>query len=103
HLIELFLLHVVGIDFEQQIGATLQVEAGHDMPLRPERPRLYSLLRKEIRNREQADDQRRQNDRQRFPPREKKHRVDPSDPGKYAAAGGVHISSWTSRPWPRPS
>ena len=50
HLIELFLLHVVGIDFEQQVRAALQIEAEHDVALRPHRPGLDLLLGKEIRN-----------------------------------------------------
>ncbi len=38
HLIELLFLDVVGIDLQQQIGAALQIEAKHQMTLRPDRP-----------------------------------------------------------------
>ena len=58
HLIELFLLHVVGIDFEQQVGTALQIEAEHDVALRPDRPGLHLGFGEEIRNGEQADDER---------------------------------------------
>ena len=55
HLVELFLLHVVGIDFEQQVRAALQIEAEHDVALRPHRPGLHPFLRRrssEPRNRQ---------------------------------------------------
>ena len=50
HLVELFLLDVVGIDFEQQIRAALQIEAEHEVALRPCRPGLDLGLGEEIRN-----------------------------------------------------
>src|SRR4029077_17339543 len=102
-LVELFLLDVVGVDLQQQIGAALQIEAEHQMPLRPEWPGLYLGLREEVWNGAKAHDQGGQNDRQRLPPCEIQHRVDPSDPGKYAVRGAKKLSSRTSRPWRAPS
>ena len=86
HLVELLLLDVVGIDLEQQVRAALQIEAEHQPALRPCRPGLDGRFGKEIRNGAKAHHQRRQDDRQRLPPREIQHRVDPSDPGECGAA-----------------
>jgi len=61
-------------------GDKLQIEAEHEMALRPFRPGFDGGFGEEIRNRAQADHQRCQNDRQRLPPREIQHRVNPSDP-----------------------
>lgn len=85
NLVELVLLDRVGVDFEQDVRAALQIEAEHEMALRPDRPGLDLRFREEVRHGAQADHKRGQNDRQRLPPREIQHRVDPSDPGKYAA------------------
>jgi hypothetical protein len=49
-LLQLVLLHRIGIDFQQDVRATLQVEAEHDMALRPLRPTLDGGLGEEIRN-----------------------------------------------------
>jgi hypothetical protein len=72
-LIKLLFLDVVGIDLEEQIGAALQVEAKHQMTLRPQRPGLDACFREEVRHGAQTYHQRRQDDRQRLPPREIKH------------------------------
>src|SRR6202012_3752642 len=74
-LVKLLFLDVVGIDFEQQIRTTLQVEAKYQPALRPGRPSLDGSLREEIRNGAEAYHQRRQDDRERLPPREIHHRV----------------------------
>ncbi len=67
--------HVVDVDFEQNVRAALQIEAQHDVALRPDRPAFYGRFRQEIRKREHADDKCRQQNRRRFPPREIKHEV----------------------------
>jgi len=53
-LLELLLAHRAGIDLEQEMRAALQIEAQHDVPLRPFRPALDRLFRKEIRHGEHA-------------------------------------------------
>src|SRR6185312_2239492 len=78
NLVELVLLDRVGIDLEQDVRAALQVEAEHEATLRPVRPGLDRGFGEEIRNGAKAHRQRRQDDRQRLPPREIQHRVDPS-------------------------
>jgi len=65
--------HVVGVDLEQDVRAALQVEAEHDVALRPIRPALHHGFRKEIRDGKQADDTSREQDRQRLPLRNVKH------------------------------
>jgi hypothetical protein len=56
---EFLAAHIVGIDLEQDMRAALQIEAEHDVALRPCRPALDHAFREEIGNREQAADQRR--------------------------------------------
>ncbi len=70
HLVELVLLDRVAVDFEQKMRAALQIEAEHEMALRPHRPLLDGGFGEEIGDGAEAHHQRRQNDRQRFPPRE---------------------------------
>src|SRR5262249_13901909 len=65
--------HVVDIDLEQDVRAALQVEAEHDSALRPLRPALDRALGEEIRNREQAADQCREQDRRRLPSGDMEH------------------------------
>ena len=55
HRQELLPAHVVGIDFEQDMRAALQVEPEHDVALRPGRPALDRALGEEVGNGEQAD------------------------------------------------
>ena len=71
--LDLLLAHRVGVDLEQDVRAALQVEAEHDVALRPFRPGLHDLLGQEIRHREQADDERREQDRQCLPARNVQH------------------------------
>src|SRR4029077_1948848 len=85
HLVELFFPDVIGIHFQKQVGAALQIEPEDETPLGPGRPILYFRLRKEVRHCEQTHGQRRENDRQRLPPREIQHRIDSSDPGECGA------------------
>ena len=70
-----FLANGLCIDLEQDVRAALQIEAEHDVALRPFRPARHHLLRQKIRNGEQANEQCRENNRQRFPAREIKHDV----------------------------
>src|SRR5215467_9050088 len=42
--------HVVGVDLEQDVRAALQVEAEHDVALRPIRPALDGAFREEVGN-----------------------------------------------------
>ena len=103
NLVELVLLDRVGIDLEQDVRAALQIEAEHQMALRPFRPGLDGGFREEVRNRAQADHQRRQNDRQRLPPCEIQHRVDLSESRECRRASGAPdaFTWWPNRPWPR--
>jgi hypothetical protein len=66
--LSLLLAHVAHVDFEQDMRATLQVEPEYDVALRPLRPALHGLRGKEVRDGEQADEQRRQQRRDRLPP-----------------------------------
>src|SRR5262249_2769257 len=68
--LELFAAHRIGVDRKQDVRATLQVEAEHDVALRPFRPALHGLFGEEVRYREQAHDERRQQNPERPPPRE---------------------------------
>ncbi len=79
NLVEPLLLHIGGIDLEQQIGAALEIEAEHEPALRPGGPGLDLRFGKEVRDRAEAHDQRRQDNPQRLPPREIQHRLDLSD------------------------
>jgi hypothetical protein len=69
------LAHGLGVDFEQDVRTALQIEPEHNVALRPFRTGLHHLLGQEIRHGEQADDQCRQHNRRRLPPREIKHEV----------------------------
>src|SRR5580704_10616826 len=71
--LQLLLAHRVGIDLEQKVRATLQIEAEHDMPLRPRRPGPHRALGEEVRHRAEAYGERREQDSRRLPPREKQH------------------------------
>ena len=71
--LQALLAHGVGIDLEQQVRAALQIEAEHDVALRPCRPALHGALGEEIRHGAQAHDKRREQNRHRLPPREKQH------------------------------
>ena len=73
HRLELLPAHVVGVDLEQDVRAALQVEPEHDVALRPFRPALDRALGEEIGHGEQADDERREQDRRRLPLRNIKH------------------------------
>jgi hypothetical protein len=66
-LLELLLAHRAGINLEQKMRAALQIEAQHDVPLRPFRPGLDRLFREEIRHGEHAHEQCREQDAQRLP------------------------------------
>ena len=59
-LLDLLLADGRGIDLEQDMRATLQIETQHDVALRPFRPALHGARRQQVRNREHADEQRRQ-------------------------------------------
>jgi hypothetical protein len=86
NLVELVFLDRVGIDLEQDMRAALQIETEHQMALRPFRPALDGGFREEIRNGAKAHHQRGQDDRQRLPPREIQHRVNPLDSGRMRRA-----------------
>src|SRR5262249_655374 len=63
-LIELLLADRRGIDLVQQMRAAPEVEAEHDLALRPFRPTSNCLLREEIRHSQQAHKQRGKQDAQ---------------------------------------
>ena len=71
--LEPLLAHGIGVDLEQQARAALQIEAKHDVPLRPGRPRAHRALGEKVRQGKQAHDERREQNPRRFPPREKQH------------------------------
>src|SRR5580700_2282226 len=71
--LQTLLAHGAGIDLEQQMRAALQIEAEHDVTLRPRRPTLHGALGEEIRHGAQAHETRREENRRRLPPREKQH------------------------------
>jgi hypothetical protein len=65
----------LGIDLEEDVRSALQVETENDVALRPFRPGVHHRRGQEIRNRAQADDERRKDDRRRLPPRKIQHDV----------------------------
>ena len=69
------LAHGLGVDLEQDVRAALQVEAEHDVALRPFRPARHHLFRQEIGNGEQANEDCRKDNRRRLPTREIEHDV----------------------------
>ena len=71
--LQTLLAHGAGIDLEQQMRATLQIEAEHDVALRPRRPVLHGAFGEEVRHGEQAHDKCREQYSRRLPPREKQH------------------------------
>ena len=71
--LQLLPAHVIGIHLQQDVRPPLQIEPEHDVPLRPFRPTLHAFFRKEIRKREQAADQCREQDRCRLPLGNVKH------------------------------
>src|SRR4029450_9615223 len=71
---ELLPTHVVDIDLEQDVRAALQIETEHNVALRPCRPALDHALREKVGDREQAADQRREQDRRCLTLRDIEHR-----------------------------
>src|SRR5262249_40127728 len=65
--LQLLATYVVDIDLEQYVRPALQVEPEHDTTLRPFRPALDCALGEEIGHREQANDERREENRRCFP------------------------------------
>src|SRR5262249_47305788 len=73
HCQELLPPHVVGVDLEQDVRTALQVEAEHDVALRPSGPALDHAFGEEVGNGKQTDDASREQDRYRLPLRNVKH------------------------------
>ena len=71
--LDFFFPHGVGIDLEQEVRTALKIQPQHDMALRPGRPALHHAVGEEIGDGEQADDDRRDQDRDRLPAGEKQH------------------------------
>ena len=92
--LKLFLPDRGTVDFEQDMRTALEVQAKDHVALRPFGPTLHHLLWQEIGNGKQTDDERRQDNRRRLPPREIEHDV-PSCGLKAMPAG----FSWR---WPLP-
>ncbi len=97
-LLELVLAHRIGIDLEQHVRAALQIEAEHEVALRPCRPGLDRIFGEEIRDGERANDERRQNDPECLPPRKIQHQAGPCD---CWLRGGrrIRVRSRRRRPW----
>ncbi len=75
--LHLFLAHRVGVDLEQDVRAALQIEAQHDMALRPFRPGTQRGLGEKIRKCGEAHNERREQNRRRSPPRNVQHAPGP--------------------------